>query len=68
MQPAAAALQEGACATTRLSPGQSLRTAVPAGTVLWVREGRLRIDEAPQWLAERCVSASHTLAAGSSMC
>lgn len=52
------------CETTRLSPGQCLHTAVEAGTVLAVTGGRLRVDEAPQWLAERCVAVSRTLEAG----
>lgn len=48
----------------QLSPGQSLHLAVQAGTVVLACDGRLRIDEAPQWLAERCVRTSHSLAPG----
>ncbi|WP_225781063.1 hypothetical protein [Xenophilus sp. Marseille-Q4582] len=52
------------CENTFLSPGQCLFQAVDAGTVLMAAAGRLHIEEAPQWLAQRCVRASRTLEAG----
>lgn len=52
------------CETTRLLPGQHLHRALDAGTVLLVTEGRVRIDEAPRWLAGCSVPVGRTLGEG----
>ncbi|RYF84081.1 MAG: hypothetical protein EOO29_00885 [Comamonadaceae bacterium] len=52
------------CETTRLLPGQCLHTAVDAGSVLLVSEGRVRIDEAPRWLAGSSLPVGRTLGEG----
>ena len=52
------------CDTARLAPGQSLHIAVDAGTAFVVTAGRLRIDEAPRWIADVCVPVGRTLDEG----
>lgn len=56
--------QTSSCDTARLAPGQSLHIAVDAGTAFVVTAGRLRIDEAPRWIADICVPAGRTLEEG----
>ena len=54
------------CTTTRLLPGECLHTAVDAGAVLLVTEGRVRIDEAPRWLDGISLPVGRTLGEGES--
>ena len=56
--------QTSSCDTARLAPGQSLHIAVDAGTAFVVTAGRLRIDEAPRWIADICVPVGCTLDEG----
>jgi hypothetical protein len=56
--------QTSSCDTARLAPGQSLHIAVDAGTAFVVTAGRLRIDEAPRWIADVCVPVGRTLDEG----
>ncbi|MBS0427526.1 MAG: hypothetical protein JSR41_09595 [Proteobacteria bacterium] len=56
--------QTPSCDTARLAPGQSLHIAVDAGTAFVVTAGRLRIDEAPRWIADICVPVGSTLDEG----
>lgn len=56
--------QTPSCDTARLAPGQSLHIAVDAGTAFVVTAGRLRIDEAPRWIADVCVPVCRTLDEG----
>ena len=56
--------QTSSCDTARLAPGQSLHIAVDAGTAFVVTAGRLRIDEAPRWIADVCVPVGCTLDEG----
>ena len=52
------------CESTRLLPGQHLHSAVDAGTVLLVTEGRVQVQEAPLWLAGCSVPVGRTLGEG----
>jgi len=53
-------------ASTRIAIGQCLRIAVDAGTMILVRDGAVRIEEAPQWLGETMVAAGRCCEAGES--
>ncbi|RYY90177.1 MAG: hypothetical protein EOO24_32905 [Comamonadaceae bacterium] len=52
------------CVITELHAGQTLYAAVDAGTAVRVTAGRVRLDEAPRWIAGLCAPAGRTLAEG----
>lgn len=51
-------------ASVILEPGQSLRTAVEAGTWLQVAEGRVRMVSPPSWFGDTVFSAQAVLDEG----
>lgn len=50
----------------RLRPGESRPLRLPVGTQLLLREGRLRLDGPPAWIAERLQRPQRMLHAGDS--
>ncbi len=51
-------------AESTLAAGQTLCLALDAGTVLLATQGRVRIDEAPRWLADAMVPVPRLLGEG----
>lgn len=47
-----------------LAVGESLHLHVACGTVLLLAQGRVQIDEAPRWLAERVVTVRRSVEQG----